>query len=64
MSENSSGVDWPQLPGVLGNGPGPGGGVAGASAGGGVLTQAKKSYSGIASINKSVRENKMFLRSD
>ena len=51
MSENSSGVDWPQLPGVLGNGPGPGGGGAGASAEGGVLTQAKKSYSCIASIN-------------
>ena len=49
--------EWPQLPGHgQGPGPGPGGGVDA-----GNLHPAKKSYSGIASINKSVRENKNIL---
>ena len=52
--------EWPQLPGNgLGPDPGPGGGD-----GVGNLHPAKKSYSGIASINKSVREKKIFSKSE
>ena len=57
--------EWPQLPGHgLGPGPGPGGGDGsgpGEGDGVGKLHPAKKSYSGIASINKSIRENKNIL---
>ena len=56
-------TNWPQLPG---EGPGPGGGVDNGAAGHGDSVrggaqQAPKSYSGIASINKSVRDNKNVL---
>ena len=50
---------WPQLPGEQGNGPGPGGGVIGG--GGDNQDIPKKSYSGIAAINTSVRDKKNVL---
>ena len=49
------GDDWPALPG---SGPGPGGGGA---VGGEGLGPVKKSYSGIAAINKSIRDDKNVL---
>ena len=57
MSENSMG-GWPQLPGAQGNAPGPGGGGDGVEGG---LGPVRKTYSGIAAINKSVRETKNVL---
>ena len=46
---------WLMLPGAEGPGPGGGDGVAAEASG------PKRSYSGIASINKSTRENKNVL---
>ena len=50
---------WPKLPGAQGNVPGPDGWGGGIEGGG--LGPVRKSYSGIAAINKSVRETKNVL---